>query len=87
MIGPDAALAVAMTITLCGLIALPLEGASMNPARSIGPALVAGRIEDLWIYVIGPLLGATLATGIVRLLHGGTQPDGKDKEAAQGGGR
>jgi aquaporin Z len=87
VVGPDAALAVAMTITLCGLIALPLEGASMNPARSLGPALVTGRLDDLWIYVVGPLLGATLAAGVVRLLHGGTKPDGKDREAAQGGGR
>ena len=54
IVGADAALAVGATIALCGLVALPLEGASMNPARSLGPALVSGQLSDLWIYVIGP---------------------------------
>src|SRR6476661_2702422 len=58
VVGPNAALAVGGTIALCGLIALPIEGASMNPARSIGPAVVAGRLADLWIYVLGPIVGA-----------------------------
>ena len=49
IVGPDAAFAVGATIALCGLIALPIDGASMNPARSFGPALVAGNLGDLWI--------------------------------------
>ena len=58
IVGNEAALAVGATIALCGLVALPLEGSSMNPARSIGPAIVTGRFDDLWVYVVGPLLGA-----------------------------
>ena len=54
IVGPNAALAVGATIALCGLIALPIEGASMNPARSAGPALVTGDLGNLWIYVLGP---------------------------------
>jgi len=43
------------------LFAGPISGASMNPARSFGPALVAGHLENIWIYVFAPLLGAYLA--------------------------
>jgi len=84
VVGPNAALAVGGTIALCGLIALPIEGASMNPARSIGPALVAGQLADLPIYVLGPALGAILAVLLTRFLHGEQAVDDTAKEAAQG---
>jgi aquaporin Z len=83
IVGPEAAIAVGATIALCGLIALPVEGASMNPARSLAPAIVTGRLEDLWVYMLGPLLGAGLAVAVTVLLHG-TVPDRKSAEAAQG---
>ena len=85
VVGPDAALAVGATIAACGLIALPIDGASMNPARSLGPAATAGRYADLWIYVAGPCLGALLAAGLTRALHGPTEHDEKTEEAARGG--
>lgn len=84
IVGPDAALAVGATIALCGLIALPLEGASMNPARSLGPALVTGDLGTAWIYISGPALGAVLAAVLTRLLHGPTREDPLAEEAAQG---
>jgi aquaporin Z len=84
IVGPNAALAVGATIALCGLIATPIEGASMNPARSLGPALVVGRLDDLWIYLIGPIAGSTLAVGLTQLLHGSPPSDEKAAEAAQG---
>src|SRR5690349_3197281 len=56
VVGPNAAVAVGVTIALCGLIALPIEGASMNPARSTGPAVVARDVADLWVYWLGPLI-------------------------------
>jgi aquaporin Z len=74
IVGPNAALAVGATIALCGLIALPIEGASMNPARSAGPALVTGDVGNLWIYILGPLIGASLAVVLMRFLHG-RQPE------------
>ncbi len=85
IVGPNAAIAVGGTIALCGLIALPIEGASMNPARSAGPAIVAADLDDLWIYVVGPVLGALGATLATRLVHGPGAPDRQSREAAQGG--
>jgi len=84
IVGPNAAIAVGGTIALCGLIALPIEGASMNPARSIGPAVVAGRLADLWIYVLGPIAGAVLATVVTTALHGAGTADERSTEAARG---
>jgi aquaporin Z len=84
IVGPNAALAVGATIAACGLVALPIEGASMNPARSLGPAVVSGDIGDLWIYIAGPVLGACLAVAGVGLLRGGRDPDPRTSEAAMG---
>lgn len=85
LIGPEAAIPVGATIALCGLVALPIEGASMNPARSLGPAIATGQLADAWIYVVGPAVGAVLAVAVARLLHGPPpRGDSKPKEAAQG---
>lgn len=86
IVGTEAALAVGATIALCGLIALPIEGASMNPARSLGPAVVEGRAHDLWIYVAGPAIGAALAVLGALALHGQTDSDERAREAARGDG-
>jgi aquaporin Z len=86
VVGPNAALAVGATIAACGLIALPLDSASMNPARSLGPAIVAGDLAGAWIYVAGPTLGALAAVGVTMFLHGRTDHDRKSEEAARGGG-
>ena len=54
-------LAIGLTLAFCILMGGPLTGASLNPARSIGPAVAAGNFEDLWVYLIGPALGGVLA--------------------------
>jgi aquaporin Z len=84
IVGPNAALAVGATIAMAGLIALPIEGASMNPARSLGPALVAGDLEHAWIYVVGPVAGALLGVAIAWLLHGPPRADSGPRKAARG---
>ena len=56
-----AGVAVGSTIALEAMFAGPVCGASMNPARSIGPAIISGHLQHLWIYLAGPLLGTTLA--------------------------
>jgi aquaporin Z len=86
LIGPNAAVAVGGTIILCGLVAAQLSGASMNPARSTGPAVATGDLTDLWLYWVAPLLGAALAVVFTRLVHGPAPGDAKELEAAQGKG-
>ncbi|CAL5366499.1 unnamed protein product [Camellia sinensis] len=61
-VGELAGIAVGMTITLNVFVAGPISGASMNPARSIGPAIVNHVYKGLWVYIIGPLCG-TIAGG------------------------
>jgi len=59
-VGAAAALAIGGTVGLDALFGGPITGASMNPARSFGPALASGTWTDFWIYIIGPVLGAVL---------------------------
>ena len=59
-VGQLAALAIGGTVALDALWGGPISGASMNPARSFGPALVSGEWRDHWLYWIGPLTGAAL---------------------------
>jgi len=84
LVGPNAALAVGATIALCGLIALPLDGASMNPARSSGPAIATLDFGSLWIYWVGPVVGALFAVGFMDLVHAQQHDKGKANEAARG---
>ncbi len=68
-VGQLAALAIGGTVTLDALWGGPISGASMNPARSFGPALVAGMWRDHWIYWAGPLAGASLGGLIYQWLR------------------
>lgn len=82
-VGPLAALAVGGYIALAGLWASPVSGASMNPARSLGPDLVRGQFDGLWPYLLGPLLGALLAVAFAYVLRG-PGGDPAARKAAQG---
>lgn len=68
--GPNAAIAVGGAIALDGLFASPVSGASMNPARSLGSALIGGSLHDVWVYVVGPVGGALLAAACTWALKG-----------------
>lgn len=82
LIGTSAALAVGAVTAGCPLFAAPISGASMNPVRSLGPAVVSGSMGDLWIYFVGPFAGAALAFALTHFLHPRRHP--WEKEAAQG---
>jgi len=82
-VGTLSAIAVGAYIALAGLWASPISGASMNPARSFGPALVGGTWTSFWAYVVGPLVGALLAVGVAWLLRG-AGGDVSARRAAQG---
>jgi aquaporin Z len=69
-LGPIAALGVSSYIILAGLFGGPISGASMNPARSLGPALVLGDWVSWWAYLIGPLIGSLIAVGFAWVLRG-----------------
>lgn len=71
--GALAGVAIGSVVTLEALFAGPICGASMNPARSFGPALIACHLEHLWVYIIGPLLGALAGVAMCFLIHGEIQ--------------
>jgi aquaporin NIP len=67
--GMFAGLAIGSTVLLEAMFAGPICGASMNPARSLAPAIVSGHIEHLWIYIVATILGAALAIPTWKFLN------------------
>lgn len=65
-----AAAAIGGTIALASLVGGPLSGASLNPARSLGPALVSGELGSLWIYLTAPLLGGVVGVFVYGAIRG-----------------
>ena len=68
LIGP--ALAIGGTVGLEALFAGPICGASMNPARSLSPAIISGHYHSLWVYIVGPILGALAGAFVFEVLNG-----------------
>ena len=68
--GITAGIVIGGVIGLEAMFAGPICGASMNPARSIAPALVSLQLSNLWIYIVGPIAGALLAVPTLRLVRG-----------------
>jgi aquaporin NIP len=68
--GEAAAIAIGGTVGLGAMYGGPVSGASMNPARSIGPALVSGDLHALWLYILAPILGAALGAVAYQLIRG-----------------
>jgi aquaporin NIP len=69
-VGEAAAIAIGGTVGLDAMFGGPISGASMNPARSLGPALVSGNLHALWLYILAPLLGAALGAFAYQFVRG-----------------
>jgi aquaporin Z len=82
-IGHNAAIAVGSTVALLGLFASPISGASMNPARTLGPDIVSTDFTGWWVYIAGPVIGAVIAVMIITVVRG--VPVKEEWEAAEGG--
>ncbi|HYM14233.1 MAG TPA: aquaporin [Dehalococcoidia bacterium] len=83
IVGHNGALAVSGWVAAAALVAGPLSGASMNPARTLGPDLLRGDLSTTWIYFAGPAVGAVLAVAVATVLHG--RPSEAERRAAGGG--
>jgi aquaporin Z len=64
-----AALAIPLTLVAIHLVAVPFTGSSVNPARSIGPALLGGNLSSLWIYLAGPIVGGIVGALVYRAME------------------
>jgi MIP family channel proteins len=72
-VGEAAAVAIGGAVALGALVGGPVSGASMNPARSLGPALVSGDLSHIWVYLAGPLLGSIVAAALYGWLRTGQE--------------
>lgn len=77
-VGSAAGWAIGGTVALEAIFAGPISGASMNPARSLGPALISGQLQHLWLYLVGPFGGAITGAAVYRLVRCG----GEERTAA-----
>ena len=69
-VGEAAAIAIGGTVGLDAMFGGPISGASMNPARSIGPAFVSGDLHALWLYILAPIAGAALGAVVYQFVRG-----------------
>ncbi len=84
--GITAALAIGATVGLAAMFGGPISGASMNPARSLAPAVVSGHVQHLWIYLVAPPIGAGLAVFACRWTRGADCCTADAPDALEGAG-
>jgi glycerol uptake facilitator-like aquaporin len=80
--GPFIPLAVGAYIMAWGTMGGPFDGASMNPARTLGPDVALGEFTSWWVYVIGPIVGAVIAVALAEFLRGPAKA--QEARAAEG---
>ncbi len=75
-VGEAAAIAIGGTIALDAMFGGPISGASMNPMRSLGPALVSGDLHAIWLYILAPIVGTSVGGLAYQFVRGEKLPDG-----------
>ena len=83
-VGTMAGIAIGGVIALEALFAGPICGASMNPARSLAPALVSGNIHALWVYLTAPFLGSVVSVPLWRMTRGSCEKTPKEELIEEG---
>ena len=73
-----AGLVIGLSLSVCQLTGIPITGASVNPARSLGPALIVGgtALNQVWLFIVAPLVGGIVAAGLHLLVPGPPPPPG-----------
>jgi len=71
----QAVFVIPLTLTMIHFVAIPITGASVNPARSLAPAIASGNYEHLWVYLSAPFLGALIGWGLYRLMGVFDEPE------------
>ena len=66
--GNNAPLAIGFAVFLAHIVAIPFTGTSINPARSFGPAIVTGNLDDLWVFIVAPIVGGSFAAMVGKCL-------------------
>jgi len=81
-VGEAAAIAIGGTVGLDAMFGGPISGASMNPMRSLGPALVSGDLHALWLYIVAPVLGASIGAVLYQFIRG-ESPSRREPDALE----
>lgn len=66
----QAAFAIPLTLMVIHFAIVPFTGSSVNPARSLASALVGGKLDSIWVYIVGPIVGAVIGWGVYRFASG-----------------
>ena len=66
-----AGMVIGLSLTIIHLVGIPITGTSVNPARSLGPALVVGGValSQVWLFIVAPLIGGAIAAGLHRVFY------------------
>ncbi|XP_030484685.2 aquaporin NIP2-1 [Cannabis sativa] len=68
-VGELAGIAVGSSVCIASMFAGPISGGSMNPARTLGPAIASGQYKGIWVYIVGPVIGTLLGSGAYRIIR------------------
>lgn len=77
-------LTIGLVVLIDHLALIPIDGCSVNPARSLGSAIVYGSYDNIWVFIVGPFVGAIFATVVYKLIFGPTEVNARISEKREG---